>query len=154
MSDTDQHRLEAFRQAAGRFASGVTVVTTDNDGFLYGITATSFVSLSLNPLLVTISINLNSPILEEARESGRFTINVLASDQQHVSAYFASRGRGRSEGAFAEVETRTEKTGAPVVVGALSWFDCTVHAMLDGGDHALSDFDTHLPDLLRFLDLA
>lgn len=137
MPDVDQRTLDSFRQAAGRFASGVTVVTTARDRKLYGITATSFVSLSLNPLLVTVSINVHSPILEEIRASGVFAINVLARDQQAVSAYFARRGRGHSENRFEEVETHVETTGAPIVTGALSWFDCAVHTMLDGGDHII-----------------
>lgn len=134
---SDQQRIDSFRQAAGRFASGVTVVTTALDGHLYGITATSFVSLSLNPLLVTVSINSHSPILDEIRASGVFAINVLGRHQQDVSACFARRGRGRSKERFDEVETHTEATGAPVVTGALSWFDCTVHTMLGGGDHII-----------------
>ncbi|MDA3625603.1 flavin reductase [Saccharopolyspora sp. WRP15-2] len=136
-ADEEQRRIDSFRQAAGRFASGVTVVTTALDGHLYGITATSFVSLSLNPLLVTVSINVHSPILDEIRASGVFAINVLGRHQQQVSACFARRGRGRSKERFDEVETRTEATGAPVVTGALSWFDCTVHTMLGGGDHII-----------------
>ncbi|ALG12218.1 flavin reductase [Kibdelosporangium phytohabitans] len=133
----DDERIDSFRQAAGRFASGVTVVTTALDGHLYGITATSFVSLSLNPLLVTVSINVHSPILGEIRASGVFAINVLGRHQQEVSACFARRGRGRSKDRFDEVETHREATGAPVVTGALSWFDCTVHTMLSGGDHII-----------------
>ncbi|WP_020495892.1 flavin reductase [Sciscionella marina] len=136
-AEQEQQRIDRFRQAAGRFASGVTVVTTALDGHLYGITATSFVSLSLNPLLVTVSINAHSPILDEIRASGVFAINVLGRHQQEVSASFARRGRGRSKGRFDAVETHTESTGAPVVTGALSWFDCTVHTMLSGGDHII-----------------
>lgn len=135
--EQQQEQLNAFRQAAGKFASGVTVVTTAHENHLYGITATSFVSLSLSPLLVTVSINNNSPILDDIRESGIFAINVLEKQQQHVSAYFASRGRGKSVGSFGEVETHVESTGAPIVTGALSWFDCKVHTMLDGGDHLI-----------------
>ncbi|MFV0375167.1 flavin reductase [Microbacterium sp.] len=137
MNDDTTDMTDLFRRAAGGFASGVTVVTTQHGGFLYGLTATSFVSLSLNPLLVTVSINVHSPILEEIRDSGRFAINVLASDQQHVSTYFATRGRGRSEGAFVGIDTHVERTGAPIVTGALSWFDCRVHTTLDGGDHTI-----------------
>jgi hypothetical protein len=57
----------AFRQAAGRFASGVTIVTTRASEGAYGVTVSSFASLSLNPLLVTVSINRSSPLLEYVR---------------------------------------------------------------------------------------
>lgn len=135
--DMQQGMLDSFRAAAGRFASGVTVVTTRNGDFLYGITATSFVSLSLNPLLVTVSINVQSPILGEIRESNVFAINVLARDQQEVSTHFSRRGRGRSEGRFEGVDTHAEKTGSPVITDSLSWFDCELHTVLEGGDHII-----------------
>ncbi|WP_433367988.1 flavin reductase [Streptosporangium sp. CA-115845] len=127
--------VDSFRRAAGLFASGVTVVTTRNGAHLYGITATSFVSLSLNPLLVAVSINAHSPFLEEVDTAGRFAVSVLESGQRDVSQYFSTRGRGRAEGAFPGVATHEEQTGAPVVTGCLSWFDARLHAILPGGDH-------------------
>ena len=129
--------IDEFRQAAGRFASGVTVVTTRNGDHVYGVTATSFVSLSLNPLLVTVSINRHSLILPDIEEGGVLAINVLAQNQEEVSRYFASRGRGRSVERFEGIDTHTEATGAPIVDGALSWFDCRVHSTLEGGDHVI-----------------
>ncbi|MEV7010033.1 flavin reductase [Streptosporangium sp. NPDC051022] len=128
---------DSFRHAAGRFASGVTVVTTRNGDHLYGITATSFVSLSMNPLLVAVSINSHSPFLDEVNATGCFAVSVLASGQRDVSQYFSTRGRGRAEGAFPGVGTRTERTGAPVVSACLSWFDTRLHAILPGGDHQI-----------------
>lgn len=129
--------LDTFRQAAGRFASGVTVVTTRRDAYLYGITATSFVSLSLNPLLVTVSINVQSPFLEEVRESGVFAINVLSNDQALVSTHFSTRGRGRAKARFDGIDSHEEQTGAPIITGSLSWFDCRLHTVLEGGDHVI-----------------
>ncbi|GII85524.1 hypothetical protein Ssi03_35140 [Sphaerisporangium siamense] len=128
---------DAFRRAAGSFASGVTVVTTSDGEHLYGITATSFVSLSLNPLLVTVSINGYSPFLNEVAATGCFAVSVLAGDQREVSQYFSTRGRGRAAGAFPGVATVTETTGAPIVADCLSWFDTRLHAILPGGDHQI-----------------
>lgn len=115
--------LARFKKAAGHFASGVTVVTTRNDDHVYGITCSSFVSLSLNPLLITVSVNSNSLFLDEVRASGRIAASVLASGQERISQYFAKHGRGKSLGQFPEVATGTVKTGAPVISGCLSWFD-------------------------------
>ncbi|WP_072803239.1 flavin reductase [Rhodococcoides yunnanense] len=129
--------IDQYRHAAGRFASGVTVVTTRNGDHVYGVTATSFVSLSLNPLLVTVSINQNSAILPDIGDGGVLAVNVLASEQQEVSRYFSTRGRGRSHQLFDGIATREEATGAPIIDGALSWFDCRVHATLEGGDHVI-----------------
>jgi flavin reductase (DIM6/NTAB) family NADH-FMN oxidoreductase RutF len=127
----------AFRQAAGRFASGVTVVTTRASQGHYGVTVSSFASLSLNPLLVTVSINRSSPFLEYVRSAEAFAVSVLASDQQQVAAYFAARGRTPEPAGFATVPTTSEETGAPVIDGCLSWFDCTVEDLLPGGDHEI-----------------
>jgi flavin reductase (DIM6/NTAB) family NADH-FMN oxidoreductase RutF len=127
----------AFRQAAGRFASGVTVVTTRASQGHYGVTVSSFASLSLNPLLVTVSINRSSPFLEYVRSTEAFAVSVLASDQQQVAAYFAARGRTPEPAGFATVPTTSEETGAPIIDGCLSWFDCTVEDLLPGGDHEI-----------------
>jgi flavin reductase (DIM6/NTAB) family NADH-FMN oxidoreductase RutF len=92
-----------FRQAAGRFASGVTVVTTTASGGAYGVTVSSFASLSLNPLLVAVSIKRSSQLIEHVRSIQSFAVSVLASDQQQVASYFATSvitslapGRGTS----------------------------------------------------------
>ena len=83
----------SFRHAAGRFVSGVTVVTTRASEGAYGVTVSSFASLSLNPLLVTVSINRSSPLLGYVRPAEAFAVSVLANDQRQVAEYFAARGR-------------------------------------------------------------
>ena len=100
----------SFRQAAGRFASGVTVVTTRASEGAYGVTVSSFASLSLNPLLVTVSINRSSPLLEYVRSAEAFAVSVLASDQQQVADYFATRGRTPEPAGFATVPTTARQT--------------------------------------------
>jgi flavin reductase (DIM6/NTAB) family NADH-FMN oxidoreductase RutF len=130
-------QLGEFRAAAGRFASGVTVVTTRAADGLYGLTASSFASLSLNPLLVSVSINRSSPLLGYAREAGAYAVSVLADGQQEVANYFARRGRQPEPGGFSAVPTSAAETGAPVIEGALSWFDCAVEDILPGGDHEI-----------------
>jgi flavin reductase (DIM6/NTAB) family NADH-FMN oxidoreductase RutF len=126
----------AFRRAAGRFASGETVVTTPAPEGVYGVTVSSFASLSLNPLLVTVSIKRSSPLLEYVRSADAFAVSVLASDQQQVAEYFATPGRTPQPAGFATVPT-TRQTGAPLIDGCLSWFDCTVEDVLPGGDHEI-----------------
>ena len=101
------------------------------------MTVSSFASLSLNPLLVTVSINRSSPFLEYVRSAEAFAVSVLASDQQQVAAYFAARGRTPDPAGFATVPTTSEETGAPIIDGCLSWFDCTVEDLLPGGDHEI-----------------
>ncbi len=129
--------LGEFRAAAGQFASGVTVVTTHAGVGMYGLTASSFASLSLNPLLVSVSVNRSSPLLAYAREAGAYAVSVLSSGQQEIAGYFARRGRPPEPDGFAGVHTVAVETGAPVVDGALSWFDCAVEDVLPGGDHEI-----------------
>jgi flavin reductase (DIM6/NTAB) family NADH-FMN oxidoreductase RutF len=132
-----QDHGHAFRQAAGRFASGVTVVTTRVSEKDYGVTVSSFASLSLNPLLVTVSIKRSSPLLGYVRSAEAFAVSVLSGDQEHVAAYFATRGRTSEAAGFATVSTTARQTGAPIIDGCLSWFDCTVEDVLPGGDHEI-----------------
>jgi flavin reductase (DIM6/NTAB) family NADH-FMN oxidoreductase RutF len=126
-----------FRQAAGRFASGVTVVTTQASEGTYGVTVSSFASLSLNPLLVTVSIKQSSPLLGYVRSVEAFAVSVLVSDQQEVAGYFATPGRRPEPAGFATVSTTVQQTGAPIIDGCLSWFDCTLEDILPGGDHEI-----------------
>jgi flavin reductase (DIM6/NTAB) family NADH-FMN oxidoreductase RutF len=132
-----QDHGHAFRQAAGRFASGVTVVTTRVSEKDYGVTVSSFASLSLNPLLVTVSIKRSSPLLGYVRSAEAFAVSVLSGDQEHVAAYFATPGRTPEPAGFATVSTTARQTGAPIIDGCLSWFDCTVEDVLPGGDHEI-----------------
>jgi flavin reductase (DIM6/NTAB) family NADH-FMN oxidoreductase RutF len=126
-----------FRQAAGRFASGVTVVTTTVEEGVYGVTVSSFASLSLNPLLVTVSINQSSQLLEYVRAVEAFAVSVLANDQRQVARYFATSGRRPEPAGFSAVPTIAYETGAPIIEGCLSWFDCVLEDILPGGDHEI-----------------
>ncbi len=126
-----------FRQAAGRFASGVTVVTTRAAEGAYGVTVSSFASLSLNPLLVTVSISQSSQLLEHVRSVEAFAVSVLANDQQQVARYFATSGRRPEPAGFSAVPTIAYETGAPIIEGCLSWFDCILEDILPGGDHEI-----------------
>ena len=126
-----------FRQAAGRFASGVTVVTTRAAEGTYGVTVSSFASLSLNPLLVTVSISQSSQLLEHVRSVEAFAVSVLANDQQQVARYFATSGRRPEPAGFSAVPTIAHETGAPIIEGCLSWFDCILEDILPGGDHEI-----------------
>jgi flavin reductase (DIM6/NTAB) family NADH-FMN oxidoreductase RutF len=126
-----------FRQAAGRFASGVTVVTTTAAEGAYGVTVSSFASLSLNPLLVTVSINQSSQLLEYVRAVEAFAVSVLANNQRQVARYFATSGRRPEPAGFSAVPTIAYETGAPIIEGCLSWFDCVLEDILPGGDHEI-----------------
>lgn len=124
---------DLFRKVAGCFATGVTVVTTqDREGVPYGLTVNSFTSVSLDPPLVLVCLDNGLTGLDIFLESRRFAVNILTNAQQDISNHFASRGTNRSEGPYAPGQT-----GIPVVSGSMAWFECeTVHEYA-GGDHVI-----------------
>src|SRR5579871_2030942 len=124
-----------FRQAMGRFATGVTVVTSiADDGEPVGTTASAVTSLSLDPPLVLVCFDRGSVTLRAIRTHGAFAVNVLAAPQQHLSANFARRGLAA---VWDGVRHRPGPTGSPRLHGVLATLECTVENRLPGGDHEI-----------------
>ncbi|MFH8802238.1 flavin reductase family protein [Streptomyces sp. NPDC017936] len=131
-------RAALFRRAAGRFPTGVTVLTTLADGEPYGMTANAFMTVSLDPLLVAVGIGHRARAHEHVLRSGRFAVTVLAGHQEPAARRFADPARPVGEAAFAaDAWTRAPATGCPVLTEGAAWFDCTVHATHPTGDHTL-----------------
>ncbi len=122
-----------FRQAMGHFASGVTVVTTQHDERLYGMTISSFSSLSLDPPLVLICVDTSIITHDAIRDAGQFVVNVLEQRQEHLSRRFASRELDK----FVGVAWRSGLLGLPVLEGVLTAIECRLHSVLPGGDHSI-----------------
>jgi 3-hydroxy-9,10-secoandrosta-1,3,5(10)-triene-9,17-dione monooxygenase reductase component len=120
---------EELRSAMRRFPSGIAVLTLPVP---YGVTIGSLVSLSLEPALVGVSIGRDAQALELLREAGGFAISVLAGDQAAVAQHFA-----RSVPPIAQWEGVSVRDGArgPLVEGAVSWLECSLHSEHDAGDH-------------------
>ncbi|HEX8967134.1 MAG TPA: flavin reductase family protein, partial [Chloroflexota bacterium] len=133
------HGLDAaaFKHAARRFASGVTVVTTSVDETLHGGTVSAFFTLSLDPLQVLISLNRSGRLAGLILQSGCFAVNVLAVEQEPLARLFASPERPVAQRAFPGIATDPAATGAPVIRGCLAYFDCRVAQTIDSGDHTL-----------------
>ncbi len=125
-----------FRKVAGQFATGVTVVTTYNQGKLAGLTVNAFCSVSLDPPLILVCVDLNSTTLPVIRESGIFAVNILTSKQEHLSSCFATSTEERYEH-FCHASFHTAATGAPVIDDALAFIDARVVAEYPGGDHVI-----------------
>ncbi|MCU7822019.1 flavin reductase family protein [Kitasatospora sp. DSM 101779] len=128
---------EAFRAAARHWTTGVAVLTTHTGEEVFAKTVSSFCTLSLDPLLVSVAVARHSPLVAAVRGSGRFAVSVLTARQHRVARRFATPGAGRALGSFTAVPMRAEATGAPVLEAALAWFDCRLHGVLPGGDHAV-----------------
>ena len=125
---------EDFRSALGRFASGVTVVTTkDASGELHGITVSAFCSVSLQPPMVLICIEKTAGSHPEVKKSAIFVVNILCEGEADISELFAS---SRSE-KFDIVKWHPGIEGVPVLDGALATLECRVKFSYHGGDHSI-----------------
>jgi len=125
-----------FRQVAGQFATGVTVVTTQYQGKPAGITVNAFSSVSLDPPLVLVCIDLISNTLPFIRESGAFAINILTNEQEHLSRCFATASEERFEN-FCHASFHTAATGSPIIDDVLAFIDTRIVAEYPGGDHVI-----------------
>jgi flavin reductase (DIM6/NTAB) family NADH-FMN oxidoreductase RutF len=128
----DAGNLRVFRDALGRYATGVTVVTTLAADGPMGFTANSFSSLSLDPPLVLWSIARSAQRFQPYADAAHFAIHVLGQDQADWPGRFARGGSG-----FAGLDWHANAEAVPVLPGALARFDCATHAQFDGGDHLL-----------------
>lgn len=126
-----------FRDTLGRFATGVTVVTTGEEPNFVGMTAQSFSSLSLNPPLVLVCVDKNASVLPLLKETAAFTVNVLADADMDVSNFFASSKRPPPPHQFDDAPYTLGATGQPRLACATTVFDCRLHEVLDGGDHEI-----------------
>ncbi|WP_029006746.1 flavin reductase family protein [Azospirillum halopraeferens] len=125
----------AFRSALGTFATGIAVITAEcPDGTPVGVTVNSFSSVSLDPPLVLFCLGRASRSFDLFVHGTAFAVNILAAEQQELSARFARRDdQDRWEG----VGIERWETGAPILTGCLANLDCTREAVYDGGDHVI-----------------
>ena len=121
-----------FRKTLGMFATGVTVITTQLEGQVHGMTANAFMSVSLRPPLVLISVDRRARLNPLLREGARFGISVLESRQSALSDHFAGRTSDRGEEPRFEIVRDT-----PLVEGALAHLVVRVVRSYWGGDHSL-----------------
>lgn len=125
-----------FRGVLSMWASGVSVVTSNDDGMLYGVTVSSFSSLSLDPPLVLVCLANSNRILSMVQTSKGFAVSILASDQAAASSYFARPGRLPTPD-FTEIAGEWTRAGQPVIAGALAWMTCSLEVLLPQGDHTI-----------------
>ncbi len=124
----------ALREAFGRFATGVTVLTTrEAGGAPRGFTANSFSSVSLDPPLVLVCIGHTSHSAPAFRAAPHFAINILCEDQQGISTLFASRADDK----FEQVDWYEGPHGVPLLPGSLATLVCAQHRLIEAGDHVI-----------------
>jgi len=121
----------------GSFATGVTVITVDQQGEVHGMTANAFTAVSLDPMLVLVCVDYRARTHAHLHARKRFGVNVLRSDQQAISEYYAraSETHQRAEAAGAHFD-RTPH-GTPVLRGALAYLECSLRRAEEAGDHTI-----------------
>ncbi|WP_101845019.1 flavin reductase family protein [Halobacillus sp. Marseille-P3879] len=120
-----------FRSAMGKFATGVTVIASESNGETHGMTANAFMSVSLDPKLVLISVGSNAKMNKVIQESQKFTVNVLSGTQKEMSMIFAGQIKQEQEVDFGLFE------GMPIIEDSLVSLACNVYDTHEAGDHTL-----------------
>lgn len=131
--DGSGFETRAFRETLGHYASGITIITSADDGGAFGFTCQSFHSVSVDPPLVSFNVQKISTTYPRLRNAGSFAVNILASDQQRLSDQFARSGGDKWKGVL---WSRT-RAGNPVLDGTLAWLDCQAWAEHEAGDHLI-----------------
>lgn len=123
-----------LRDAFGCFTTGVTVVTARReDGAPVGFTANSFASVSLDPPLALVCVDLKAKSLPALDQAGAFVVNVLHAGQRELARRFTRKEGDRFQGTPFETWT----TGAPVLDGCMANFECATYQAHDAGDHRI-----------------
>ena len=126
------------RRVVGRFATGVTVVTTVlPGGEKHAMTCNSFTSVSLDPVLVLFCADKTARFHDAVLETGSWAVSVLAATHQHASRAFALRGRDLDTQFDGVDHHPGPLTGAPVLDGALAALECRTVTATDAGDHTV-----------------
>ncbi len=126
---------ERFRRLMARWATGVSVVTARDDGGPAGLTVNAFLSVSLVPPVLLVSVATDTDTLPVVERSGRFAVNVLGARQRALSERFARRVSSAEK--FAGVPVHPGATGLPLLDGTLAAFECRLERALPAGDHRL-----------------
>ena len=122
-----------YKAVMRNLASGVCIVTTSVDGEKFGMTATSFTSVSLDPMLVQVTLDKESRTHDAVKKVGLFGVSILGADQEAIAKSFSTKGVDR----FEDLAHTTGTLGMPLIDGAIGVLECRVVEDTDGGDHTI-----------------
>ena len=130
---------DSFRQALGRFATGVAVVTSRYKDEVHGTTMNAFCSVSLDPPLALVSVDKVADSHDLIGSGGVFAVNILAEDQEHLSVILSQKGTAELDAAhrLEGIKYTKTATGAPILYGIHAFLDCKVINTIDAGDHTI-----------------
>jgi len=127
-----------FRRVAGTFATGVTVITVEREpGQVHGMTANSFASVSLDPLLVLVCVSNEARLLSFIKTQRRFGVSILRQDQLVLSEHFAKPDQSAEAASRLSIQFVWTESGIPLLDGALAHLACNLAAEHPAGDHVI-----------------
>ncbi len=133
----DEVTQRELRDVMARFATGITVLTAKGE-LAHGMTANSFTSVSLDPPMVLCCVARTARIHAAILDANGFGVSVLASGQEGLARYFASRDRPSGMAQFDRVDWFAGRaTGVPLLSGSLAWLECELAEVYEGGDHSI-----------------
>lgn len=128
---------QQLRAAASHFPTGVAIVSTIDDKHQpIGCTVSSFLSVSLDPPIIAVSLGRATSTVEHLVAAGKFGVSVLSASQGGVAQVFASREVDHCE-RFSGIRWRPGESGVPLLENGLSSLECDVHNVVAAGDHNL-----------------
>jgi len=129
--------VATFRRVAGRFATGVCVISAVDGGTDHAMTASAFTTVSLEPMLVLVCVETDARFHDAVVEAGRWAVSILDETGRGVSEWLATRGRPLPGQLDRVPFHRGPVTGAALVDGALGWIEARTTAVHPGGDHSI-----------------
>jgi flavin reductase (DIM6/NTAB) family NADH-FMN oxidoreductase RutF len=120
-----------FRDAMGKFATGITVVSLQDEATPIGMTVNAFMSISLKPKLIAISIDEAASMYDKLNETEKFGVSILSDKQKEYSMIYARQKQQVEEIPFTELD------GVPVIKDAIVTLACKVDKKVRAGDHLI-----------------
>ncbi len=137
MEATSPLDVGLYRRTVGRFATGVCIVTSHDAGIDHAMTVSSFSSVSLDPVLVLICVEIEARFHDAVLASGTWGVSVLAGDGRPVADWLASRGRPLHGQLDRAPHHRGPATGVALLDAATATLECRTQAVYPGGDHSI-----------------
>lgn len=125
--------VDDFKQVMSRWATGISVITTSHNNEWRGFTANSFASVSIDPLLISMSVAKSLNTLEYIQNSGYFAVNILTNEQADLGMRFAGMVPEFREDRFIGLDVSLSDNGSPLLANTLGWMDCKVYQTIDVG---------------------
>lgn len=133
----DAPDASAYRAAMGRYPTGVTLLTRGSGDDTLAMTLNSLTSVSLDPLLLLISVRADGRLRPAIAAGGSFAVNVLTGEQRDLAVEFCRRDRPEGRAAMRRMGAVQGVTGNAVIPSAEAGFECVLHAQYEAGDHVL-----------------